>query len=99
MPGASPDVVCQRGQGLPQLYITLHITLAAAAAAAAAAALRRVDAVDAILMCGGGRPRCNLVTTLINPHRKTHARGRLPCLPIADGMHRFLLTCDLRDLL
>ena len=57
MPGASPDVVCQRGQGLPQLYITLHITLAAAAAAAAAA-LRGVDAVDAILRAGRLRLAC-----------------------------------------
>ena len=51
MPGASPDVVCQRGQGLPQLYITLHITLAAAA-------LRGVDAVDAILRAGRLRLAC-----------------------------------------
>ena len=38
-----------------------------------AATLRRVDAVDAILLRGGWRPRCDLVATLINPHRKTSA--------------------------
>ena len=70
MTSASPDVVRQRGQGLPQLRVTLRVALAAAAAAAA---LRRVDAVDAILLRGGWRPRCDLVATLIYPHRKTSA--------------------------